>query len=270
MSLLALAVAAGTFVESRYDQNTANKLVYHSYWMALLLLALGLNLFMVLVSRWPWKRRHFPFVLAHIGLLITLIGAFVTRKSGVDGSMRLKEGESKEEILLPLEEIAIYSSYDGLSFTRVFREDVDFFRLGLTKTRPYKISGTEFAIEDYMPFALPRPDYRPARKAGAPVVRFLLEGAALRKSGWIDLLSQKETAYQNLGPARIILTKDPHLPLGAKDLVLYVDGKGRLWRRLQGGGKKKISFGRDFPTGWMDFRFRLLEFFPRGERFLYF
>lgn len=269
--LLALITAIGTFMESRFNQETADKLVYQSWWMNGTMILLALNLTAVLIDRWPWKKHHFPFILAHVGILTTLLGAFMTKYFGVDASIRIQEGEVAHRIVLPSEEITLYSSFDGLKFTRLFQEDVNFFlhRPSVKDLYTIKTGGEVFTINDYIPFGIPRQDYKPTTKGGAPAIRFYLEGQMGRFSEWIDLLQEAQTETKNLGPAQITLTKDfSYSPLSEKELVFYVKGN-KLFYSLK---KKKnpIQPGETFPTGWMDFRLRLIEFFPKARKFFVF
>ena len=91
---LAASLTAGTFLESIYDTATAQYYVYRSVAFHILLGALGVNIFAVMVDRWPWKVRHTPFLMAHIGILMLLTGSWVTERFGLDGSMRVSEGET--------------------------------------------------------------------------------------------------------------------------------------------------------------------------------
>ena len=270
LSLLALITAIGTVVESRYNQEIANKLIYQSLWMQGTLILLALNLLTVLVDRWPWKKRQLPFVLAHIGILTTLLGAFMTQRFGLDGSLRLKEGEISSLVVLPSEEVTLHSSYDGLQFTRLFRADVDFFLNSPSRKAPYTVqsAGEVFSIGDYMPFGIPRQDYKASLK-GEPALRFYLEGRMGRFAEWMDLSWSKSKVRKNLGPAQVTLTKDlSYQPSSQKELVFYVKGE-KLFYSLK-KRKQAIQVGESFPTGWMDFQIRLIEFFPRAQRFFVF
>ena len=270
LSVLALITAIGTFIESRYNQEIAGKLLYQSLWMQGILILLAINLLAVLIDRWPWKKRHIPFVLAHIGILTTLLGAFMTQRFGLDGSLRLKEGSASSLVVLPSEEITLHSSYDGLKFTRLFREDVDFFLNPPSKENPYiiKSAGETFTVTNYMPFGLPRLDYKASAKGG-PAVRFYLTGRMGRFTDWIDLSLEESTTRKNLGPAQITLTKDfAYLPSSPKELVFYAKEK-RLFYALK-KRKKSLQIGKSVPTGWMDFQIRVIEFFPTAQKFFVF
>ena len=129
LSLIAVLTAIGTIVESRWDQEAANKWIYHSWWMYFVLFFLFANVFMVLVDRWPWKKTQIPFVLAHLGILTMITGSLITKQLGIEGSLRFKEGEEARFFLLPDKEILVYSSYDGDKFRLLYQKDVDFFFL---------------------------------------------------------------------------------------------------------------------------------------------
>jgi len=86
--LLAVLTAIGTFVESKYDQEIANALVYSSFWMSFVMMLLALNLTMVLVDRWPWQARQIPFVLAHFGILTLMMGFVFTKHFGIDATLQ--------------------------------------------------------------------------------------------------------------------------------------------------------------------------------------
>ena len=268
LSTLAILTAIGTFVESRYNQEMANKLVYHSLWMGIILLLLAVNLTMVLIDRWPWKKRHTPFILAHFGILILILGSLFTKYFGVDGSLRFKEGEKTSVISVSDMEIKIYSSYDGENFTLIHEEPVDMFFKKPTEKKPYVISiaNESFIIDKYFPFAIGREIFKPVLKGGSPAVRFHLDGSQASIVEWMYLNIGEKTLNKTFGPATISLTKDKNYKAKKdKELVLFVEGKN-IFYSFEKGKKHLLNKGKVFPTGWMDFKFRLLEFFPNSQR----
>lgn len=94
MVSLTIALIVATTLESIYDTPTAKYWVYDSGWFHGILAMLGILILCVALSRYPWKRRHIPFLLAHLGILILLFGSWVTYQFGIDGSMRLTEEQS--------------------------------------------------------------------------------------------------------------------------------------------------------------------------------
>src|SRR5690606_8959692 len=87
ISLTKFLEAIGTIVESRYNAETAQKLVYYSIYMKTVLFFMALNLIFSALERWPWKPRLTGFVITHSGIVIILIGSYITSVKGVDGSM---------------------------------------------------------------------------------------------------------------------------------------------------------------------------------------
>jgi len=98
MSGLTAAMIAATVLESIYDTPTGQYFVYRAFWFYALLFLLGVNIFVVAVSRWPWKKHHTAFLLAHAGILLLLIGSWITYQWGLDAMMRVKEGESSSRV----------------------------------------------------------------------------------------------------------------------------------------------------------------------------
>ncbi len=72
---LLVAIAAvlgyGTFYETRFGTAAVQQFVYRSWWFQLLLAFLAVNLGVAALQRYPWQRKHLPFVMAHIGIIST-------------------------------------------------------------------------------------------------------------------------------------------------------------------------------------------------------
>ncbi len=51
-------------------------------------------------AKWPFKLRHVPFLITHLGLLLLLAGAISKQLWGVQGVMSLMEGCGGENILV--------------------------------------------------------------------------------------------------------------------------------------------------------------------------
>lgn len=100
MLTILVVVAYGTIVESNYNSEMAKLKVYHSLWFSALMVILWINIFTSTLSRWPFKKRHIGFVMVHIGLLLLLLGGLFTSIWGIDGSLRLTEGERGQTVVL--------------------------------------------------------------------------------------------------------------------------------------------------------------------------
>lgn len=101
IALSALFVAAGTFIESKTGSHeTADELVYGSIPFKLLLSGFFINILLSTLLRWPFQKKHFPFILTHIGLLMVILGVFVKTTWGVQGTLQLMEGTASNTFKL--------------------------------------------------------------------------------------------------------------------------------------------------------------------------
>ena len=63
--------------------------IYQTPGFAFILGLLGVNIFSVMMSRYPWKKHHVGFVIAHIGILLLLAGSLISLHRGLDSNMPL-------------------------------------------------------------------------------------------------------------------------------------------------------------------------------------
>ncbi len=93
---LALACAIATVAESKFNSDVARYYIYKAPWFLLWLMALVVNLVCVILSRWPWQRKHLSFIVAHIGIITLLAGAVIGQRWGFEGFMNLEVGRPLE------------------------------------------------------------------------------------------------------------------------------------------------------------------------------
>jgi hypothetical protein len=91
-TVLSLLLAWGTFIESEYGAAIARFALYDSLWFALLLGIFAVNLLTAMLIRFPWKRYHAPFLIAHCGILVLLFGCYLTWRNGEIAQITLPEG----------------------------------------------------------------------------------------------------------------------------------------------------------------------------------
>src|SRR5437667_461286 len=94
MVTLGTACITGTFYEMNHGTPAAQRDVYRTWWFALILATLGANIFCAMMKRYPWKKHHTGFVMAHIGILTLLAGSLLSLHLGLDGNLALYEGET--------------------------------------------------------------------------------------------------------------------------------------------------------------------------------
>lgn len=97
-----LFVIAGTFLESWSGSHLyASYFTYQSPVFQFLLSLYFVNILLATLNRLPFKKRHIPFVITHIGLLLILAGVFCKSYFGIQGTMGIAEGSGSDRIFLP-------------------------------------------------------------------------------------------------------------------------------------------------------------------------
>ncbi|HPS98028.1 MAG TPA: c-type cytochrome biogenesis protein CcsB [Bacteroidales bacterium] len=91
---LAASMAAATFIENDFGQEAARAAVYNTRWFELLFLLLALNLVGQIYTFRLWRREKLTVLLFHAAFIVMVAGAAITRFTGYDGMMHIREGYS--------------------------------------------------------------------------------------------------------------------------------------------------------------------------------
>ena len=270
--VLALLSAIGTFIESRYDLEHAQVWIYHAPWMKFALASLSLNLIAVLVHRWPWKKKHTPFISAHFGIVILIIGSIMTQEWGVDGSMRLEVNKMNQSVILPSKIFTVYSSFDGSSIQEMHKSVPQFITNPPSKKDPYVISlgSKKMYITDYHPYASSQIKYIPKEDSGW-FVSFSLTGLRAKISESIYKEKKKPYTKNAVGLAHVVLGDHSYKPKEKNEIILIPKDKKTIIYKLVRGFKIRksgtIRKGHKIDTGWMDLQFQLLDFYPSEKKY---
>jgi hypothetical protein len=130
--IFAIAIGVATFIEQNHDTATAKMMVYNARWMEILLLLLTINLSGAIFKRKLYRKEKLTIFLFHLGFVVMLLGAGVSRYIGYEGSMHIREGESSNEI---------YSSETYLVFSTPEGEEIESYKIDRKHitTKPFKI-----------------------------------------------------------------------------------------------------------------------------------
>ena len=271
---MAAIAAVGTITEARYDSEVAQKLVYQSVWMYIVMAALIINLIGVMVDRWPWKQHHAGFVCAHIGIIILLFGSWLTQKYGIDGTLTFEQGQSRNTIMVKDRELAVFSSLDGNSFRPMFESPVDFLRHPPTEKNPFIIhlGSDEMKFVQYEQFAFRESEISGTDNNGdGPAIRFELENPNVNLTQWLRRENLHSGAEIDLGPAKVILADKVPEPMG-RNAVIVITKPGSdtldyvIYNKDNTIRKKgKVKQSETVETGWMGMKFRLLRYLPHSR-----
>lgn len=272
--LIAILTAIGTFVESKYDALAAQKWVYHSLWMEIVLGLLAVNLTAVILDRYPWQPKHSSFISAHIGILILMLGQWISTEYGIDGHVRVGVGEKNRFAMLGNRtDLILYTSFDGSSYTKLFDQEVDFFLKPPTESKALEIpvEGDVLRLTAYKPYVVPN---RKVVESELPVagsgLRFQIHNDRVNVVEWLVQRNPKISAEHNFGPAQVILGEIPPAGLGLNQLYLKPEGdKLKYTLFIKDSFKPKmegfLKEGDSFETPWMGLVFRALRYLPRAQ-----
>ncbi len=204
LTALILVFAAGTILESLHGAETAKILVYDTLWLEALLLLLALNLTASALSRWPWQTKHSGFVLTHLGIILVLAGAYVTKKGVLDSQMPVEKGATEYRVFI--DEPVIY-----------LRANKNHWRLPV-KRRPFAWQGVEIlnAASDAkpLPFSLRVISHYPkgrlhseiaADTQGSAAVLLQLQNSFVKQEQWL-IENDENLGTVQLGPVKLMLT----------------------------------------------------------------
>lgn len=93
----AVAMATGTFIESKYNTDTARILVYNAWWFEAIMFFFVIN-FVGNIKRYQlYKKEKWATLLFHLSWIFIIIGAFITRYISYEGMMPIREGSSSNQ-----------------------------------------------------------------------------------------------------------------------------------------------------------------------------
>jgi cytochrome c-type biogenesis protein CcsB len=122
----AIAMAAGTFIESYYNTDTARIWIYNSFWFEAIHVLFLINFFGNIKKYNLLKREKWATLLLHFSFIFILIGAGITRYISFEGVMPIREGESSAQIFSEKTQLTLFvdGEYKGAMKRRIFEKTV--------------------------------------------------------------------------------------------------------------------------------------------------
>jgi hypothetical protein len=145
ISLFTLGMIIGTFLESYYGTDFANRFVYKSWVFMFIQFGILLSIIFAALLRLPPKKRLYGFYTIHSGLLIIGLGSLVTYVAGVDGQITLAPNESNRQVILTKDIVKITYPDEGKQLTSFLPFSA--FKTNLDET--YQ----DISLKEYLPFA---------------------------------------------------------------------------------------------------------------------
>ena len=99
MLIFAFSIGYATIVENDFGIMTAKAEIYNARWFEILLGLLAINLALNIHKYKMYTIKKAPIFLFHIGFLVILLGATITRYVGYEGTMHIREGDTASSIV---------------------------------------------------------------------------------------------------------------------------------------------------------------------------
>lgn len=270
MVLIAVLTAWGTFVEAQFnDATAAKKMVFDSWMMWVAMILLVYNLTVVVIDRLPWKLHHYPFIVVHAGIIMIVVGGYLTSQFGLDGQMSVPIQGKNNFVAVSQTDLIVYATFDGDRYSKVVDREVDFHRNPPTPQKPEVIQLGDDRIEilKFVPYGVLQNKVKATQdlNAGASI-RFQLMNANVKQVQQITQQKKGRNTNFNLGPAQVILgsPKDANVS-GNQIYIEPVDSekvKFSIFHKDQAKVFKTglMKIGDVVDTGWMALEFRLLDY----------
>ena len=152
LTIYFLSIGLATFVENDFGTPAAKWLIYKASWFDFLHLILIINLVVVIYKYKMYRIKKLTILIFHVGFIVTIIGAGITRFISYEGTMHIRLGKTENTILTYPTFINVKINDNKLQYEKsipvnfnniannTFNEDIDFegskFNISLEKYIP--------------------------------------------------------------------------------------------------------------------------------------
>ncbi len=150
--LFAFSIGLATFIENDFGTDSAQRVIFKSWWFELLLFLFCVCLIYNITQFRMIKNKRWALLTFHSSMIVIIIGAGVTRYFGYEGMMHIREGESSNSFLsresymkfevqkgtqnYSFDEAVLFSSLGGNNFNREYLVDGHYIKVDLENFIP--------------------------------------------------------------------------------------------------------------------------------------
>lgn len=180
--IFAASMAAATFIENDYGSAASYNFVYDTRWFELILFLLAVNMTGQMIIFKLYRRSKLTVMLFHLSFILLIAGAAITRYTGWEGFIHIREGENQDNCYSVTKYLG-YSLKD-LSGNVLDQRSVKYY-MGTTSADNYvrKIKTGEKTYELVLSKILPNATNTiAASSGGSPVISFILSDSTNRET----------------------------------------------------------------------------------------
>ncbi len=106
--IFAIAVGGATLIENSFDTVTAKVIVYNARWFEIVLILLVINFIGNIGKYRLLQKKKISSLIFHLAFIFVIVGAGVTRYTGFEGVMPIKEGETSDTMFSAESYLQVY------------------------------------------------------------------------------------------------------------------------------------------------------------------
>ncbi|OCB68868.1 cytochrome c-type biogenesis protein CcsB [Flavobacterium glycines] len=238
----AIAMATGTFIESKYNTDTARIWVYNTWWFEGIMAVFMLNFFGNIKRYQLLKKEKWATLLLHLAFILILLGAFITRYISFEGVMPIDEGATESQFFSDKTFLTVFvdGEYKGEMKRRVFEKPV---LLSPVTNNDFAVSGEfdkiPFEVK-YKNFIMGAKEYIKPDANGTLYMKLVEAGSGGREEHFL-----KEGEVQNIHNVLFSLNKHTdgaiNITFDGKNYTIETPFEGNFMRmadKLQGAVSK--------------------------------
>ncbi|WP_281233409.1 cytochrome c biogenesis protein CcsA [Flavobacterium gelatinilyticum] len=152
----AIAMGIGTFIESKYNTDTARILIYNTWWFEAIMVIFVINFFGNIKKYQLLKKEKWATLLLHLSFIFILVGAFITRYISYEGMMPIREGATENQLYSDKTFLTVFADgeYKGEMKRRVFEKSLllspvtnnDFTISGKFDETPFEVTYSKYIM----------------------------------------------------------------------------------------------------------------------------
>lgn len=187
--LFAIAIGLATFIENDFGTSTAQKLIFKSKWFEILLILFSLSILANIYRYNLIKQKKWASVLFHVSIIVILIGSAITRYTGFEGMIHIREGNTSNQYLTSENYLKFKITYQGKNYS--FNEPLEVATLGSNNfEKSYQIGNKLIGVK--LEEVLPNPVEKVvASTDGKPLIKIVFGSQNGREEFFVSEGSQQ-------------------------------------------------------------------------------
>lgn len=200
--IISFAVASGmaTFIENDFGTAAARALIYNAWWFESVMFLLCVNFIASIFYRKLYRSGKFAIMLFHLGFVVIIVGAGITRYIGEEGMIHIREGQTANAFTSSEKYLNISVNGD-----EIYNKEANFTPISRNRFRTsFDVNGekVKLRLTDYIPNAEERVV---EHFDGYPVVALVV--------------------VDSLGSQQALVREDKILPVGTNGIGFKANGR---------------------------------------------